>query len=460
MAEVKLNTSTSIVDFLKSKGQESSFSARRKLFQEGGFEQRLGTFTGTAAQNLALLRSMQQSDRAAPVSAQDTLNQVGAPTPAPAAPFQAPTTTPAQTTLESGIKTTAAQPGATQAVDAAQGQSFGSFNLTQVPTPEPVTADQILKQARGETGVQFAEKEAQIKKQRVDAALPQQLSDIRSNFASRGLVFSGARSVSEQGARDTALANQLDIDLQFAKILGGAIDRAEVELGKRFEEVVAAAQDQRKEEVNYLKSIGLAVNPETGELTPTLEAQRFQLQSAMDALKFQQQQAADERAARKEEAGEFELRTVGKSLVRTNPTTGEFEVLFSSPTGTGTPPSLSLQELTNLGLPISLLGQDEREVLGSLGQFTPPTWFKDAKEGEVKQSLVPDELQDMWDSFRAGLVTVNGQKKFLDTDFFTRLFPEGRDSDGNKVDTNALLGTVSAYRDAGFNDNEILDLMQ
>ena len=50
----KLNTDTSIVDYLKSQGQDSSYSARKKLAQELGIK----NYSGTAQQNTSMLKTL------------------------------------------------------------------------------------------------------------------------------------------------------------------------------------------------------------------------------------------------------------------------------------------------------------------------------------------------------------------------------------------------------------------
>jgi lipoate-protein ligase A len=57
MAE--LNTKTSVVDFLKSSGQDSSFGARKNLAVSQGVVKNAAEYTGSASQNTALLRSLQ-----------------------------------------------------------------------------------------------------------------------------------------------------------------------------------------------------------------------------------------------------------------------------------------------------------------------------------------------------------------------------------------------------------------
>lgn len=68
-----LNTATSIVDFLKSKGQPSDFGSRQRLFGESGLTDAFGDFRGTAEQNTALLNKLRQTS----APATNTLNTSG-----------------------------------------------------------------------------------------------------------------------------------------------------------------------------------------------------------------------------------------------------------------------------------------------------------------------------------------------------------------------------------------------
>jgi hypothetical protein len=69
MADFNLPAATSVVDFLNTAGKDSSFTARKKDYATAGLDKRLGDFTGTSSQNLALL---------------DFYKSQSAPTPAPA----------------------------------------------------------------------------------------------------------------------------------------------------------------------------------------------------------------------------------------------------------------------------------------------------------------------------------------------------------------------------------------
>ena len=58
MAEIKLNTTTSIVDLMKSLGKPSDYNSRANLYKESGLADRLGSYVGSASQNTAFIKSL------------------------------------------------------------------------------------------------------------------------------------------------------------------------------------------------------------------------------------------------------------------------------------------------------------------------------------------------------------------------------------------------------------------
>jgi len=99
MANPILPSASSIVDYLDTKGQDSSFSARKSLYNTMGFNKMMGEFVGSASQNLNLLKKLQNQDTpqspaisaSAPVN---TLTQTSTPAVAAVAPPVSPTPTP------------------------------------------------------------------------------------------------------------------------------------------------------------------------------------------------------------------------------------------------------------------------------------------------------------------------------------------------------------------------------
>lgn len=440
--------SGSIVDFLNTQGKPSTFKARGELFVSGGLDKRLGDFTGSASQNTALLNSLQKSANATPDVGVDFLTsqqRAGVQT--------------AQATVDAAQKPAPATPDIAAPPSEVSGeQDFGRFDLTQVPQIQPISASEILSRARGETGVQIAEQEKDIKKQAIQQALPQNLANVKADFASRGLVFSGARSVAEQATRDQALADKLDVDIRFAKILGNAIDRAANELGQEMEDIIKAAQENRKEEVAFLKSVGLAVDPATGELFPTLEAQRLQNQitgnqfdDAIAIAKFNFDQIKEQANLAETEFDQ------AATLIRLDQAERgiiirEREALESKRSSA----VLSLTDLKELGLPFSLLGANKQEIGESIQQAAPPEWFRTQQE-QLQQQSIPlgsPELLTKWQNFQAGTAVAVGERQFLNEGFFEQAFKM-------KIkDAAVAMVQVEAFRLAGFTDDEILTMMQ
>lgn len=85
MANPNLSSATSIVDYLNTKGSDSSFGARKKLYNDLGFNKMGGEFVGSSSQNLNLLKRLQTQDN--PPKATDVISANMPPVnPAPATP--------------------------------------------------------------------------------------------------------------------------------------------------------------------------------------------------------------------------------------------------------------------------------------------------------------------------------------------------------------------------------------
>lgn len=65
-----LPSTQSVVDYLKTKGQDSSFGTRSKIYKEAGLGDRLGNFVGSPSQNLNLLKYLQTKDAPQPTPTQ------------------------------------------------------------------------------------------------------------------------------------------------------------------------------------------------------------------------------------------------------------------------------------------------------------------------------------------------------------------------------------------------------
>lgn len=56
--EIKLSTTTAIQDKMKVMGKDHSLRSRTTMFKDIGLEERLGTYVGSKAQNMAFMREL------------------------------------------------------------------------------------------------------------------------------------------------------------------------------------------------------------------------------------------------------------------------------------------------------------------------------------------------------------------------------------------------------------------
>ena len=102
---------------------------------------------------------------------------------------------------------------------------------------------------------------------------------------------------------------------------------------------------------------------------------------------------------------EFEIRQVGSSLIAVDPTDPtNMEIVYTAPKSTKPVDTLSIKETQELGLPVSLAGLTEEDVVTSLKEKTPPQWFREAEEATSLQSLPDRSLSKEWDNFRSNLM--------------------------------------------------------
>lgn len=97
----KLNTDTSIVDYLKSQGQDSSYTARKKLAQELG----ITNYSGTAKQNTQMLKTLKNQASSSNKNSTPTSTQSGG-----IAGAKAPNATPITVPKQEPIKVPASTP--------------------------------------------------------------------------------------------------------------------------------------------------------------------------------------------------------------------------------------------------------------------------------------------------------------------------------------------------------------
>ena len=68
---------------------------------------------------------------------------------------------------------------------------------------------------------------------------------------------------------------------------------------------------------------------------------------------------------------------------------------------------LNTIDAQRLGLPKSIVGLSENEVLDQLRDPTPPDWFVEIEEGKPDGAKTRDELDRAWKEFRTEILTTN-----------------------------------------------------
>jgi len=270
MAEIRLNTTTSIVDALKAMGKDSSFGARKSLYESSGLKDRLGDYVGSASQNVAFLKNLQ-------TPAQTTAIAPKSPVETPVTQNTTPTTTPEPTIGTSGI--TASQ---------------ASSSIPQMPS-----ADEILQNVLNSQGFSnFKQQQnladtlstgtAESQKQELEAKTATDTRTFINNMGRKGLFFSGETQDGIKVLGESLLSSKLDIDRKLAGDLLSSDLKTQEQIIKQVEEVVKDAQAGRKEALSSLEKVGLTVIG--GEVVPTLAAQR---ESRLDEAELARRELAD-----------------------------------------------------------------------------------------------------------------------------------------------------------------------
>jgi len=220
----------SIVDFLKSQGQDSSFAARTKLAGQYG----ITDYAGSTQQNLDLLNKIRNSS---PAQKNDI-----------------------QVKEEVGISASDIYP-----------DIFGQ-------NADPNEADLVNTWLKSPEGQLFLDKQAQkgadeaataaAAKQALNAKYKTDKTTLEQNLAEKGLAFSGVRGSQVAALAESLAASLLKEDRDTAsKLLNADLDLREAIL-KGVADLAKEADAGRKEAIQQLNAIGYAVID--GKLVPTL----------------------------------------------------------------------------------------------------------------------------------------------------------------------------------------------
>lgn len=289
MAPLQLNTSTSIIDFLKSTGKPSDFSSRESLYKSSGLEARLGKYVSSGAQNVAFLKNL------------NTPTQTGDTT--PTAPVDISSFTPEQRTAYDSAAALSPTPPATVGgpVKTTPEPIIGSSGLTASAAagsiPQTPSADDILNSVLNSAGFQNFQQSQQLDKTLATGNAESQKASLESKSISdtkqfidsmgrRGLFFSGETNTGLQSLAESLASSKLGIDRKLAGELLQSDFKTRDEIIKQVGDLVKQAQDGRKEAIASLEKVGLTVVGD--QVVPTLAAQNAQLAAQREERLVQQ----------------------------------------------------------------------------------------------------------------------------------------------------------------------------
>ena len=257
-----LNTATSIVDYLKSRGFQAKpgekfpfFEQRGQLYESLGLGSSLGEFRGSGEQNTALLNLLTQSERNVGVSvtpenifnvARTGNKPIGAADIVSGAGGTTGTSSPTGPALPAGI-----------------GDLFKTLSPQQI-------ADEALKRFTGSSTFALQKEGVESEKAALQLKAQADTEQLISSLAAKGLTFSGIRSKGEASVGTDKLAGLLGIDRKFAMIIAKGLESSAQEVAKE-------AQQGSQEALRALEKLGYTVNPLTNRIEPTLEAKRLEL---------------------------------------------------------------------------------------------------------------------------------------------------------------------------------------
>lgn len=86
---------------------------------------------------------------------------------------------------------------------------------------------------------------------------------------------------------------------------------------------------------------------------------------------------------------------------------GSYKYLGKNPK-TSTPGSgskISLAQVGKYGLPVSVAGKSQDEVIGELQSENVPAWFVEKSNNEAQQNLMPEYVAQLWQDYRKGVIS-------------------------------------------------------
>lgn len=306
---INLSTTSSIVDYLGTQGKDSSFQARKKLYDEMGLNTRLGDYVGSSSQNTSFLNALRSSSDK-PLTENGTMASkmiLGQNTPTSPygmtkttgeqVEFKLPTsaTTPAQNAIQTvtpksqpiaqsipkpaeQVPTTTPQ-SETSASETLQTLGIDLNRLNQPMAPEDVirsvSEDPAFKLYTESIGNKMLGEQAvaEAKKQGLEQKYESDKNTLEQKLAESGLAFSGIRTSAVKDLTESLATSTLALDREMAnKLL-----ETDVNVKEKFldlaADIIKKYDDGNKDAVDQLNKAGYSVLG--GNLVPTAELLRI-----------------------------------------------------------------------------------------------------------------------------------------------------------------------------------------
>lgn len=338
-----LPSTSSIVDFLKAQGMDSSFQARKAMYEKLGLTDRLGDFVGSAQQNTRLLDILKNQGTTA------------------AQPQTAPEVKDANTKATTGVSASDLFPGLFSSNSTATKSEAELVNDWLTSPEGKLFLDKQNLTAKSELA------KAEATKQELEAKYAQEKTSLENKLADNGLAFSGIRGTEVKALADALAASTLGVDRELASnLLNANLDLREAIL-KGVADLAKNADAGRKEAIQQLNAIGYAVID--GKLVPTLAAQS---------------------AARAETSLQLSEKRLQLAEDKTNSGTSGNKI--------------TMAEAVSRGLPTSVVGLSEQDVANSFYSSVAPDWFVQKVETERQQNVLPSVMQNIWDNYRTKFI--------------------------------------------------------
>ena len=310
---LQLNTTTSIIDFLKSQNKPSDYTSRKSLYESSGLADRLGPYVSSGSQNIAFLKSL------------NTPTSTGAVPPAPSTP----------TLTQAELEAQNASMGRTQfnTETAKVGTRIGSADTAPADTtqdtygitaadaaasiPKEQSADDILNSVLSSAGFQNFQQQkdlsneldiggAQAEKQKLEVKTAADTKAFVDSIGRRGLFFSGETITGLQSLAESLASSKLGVDRKLAGQLLESDLKTKEEIIKQVGQVVKDAQQGRKDAISALEKVGLTVIG--NKVVPTLAARNAELSAQREERLIQStafnQAATEERLRLAQEAAD------------------------------------------------------------------------------------------------------------------------------------------------------------